>query len=131
MKEYPRSVRLNAQLQRELSALLREGVLRDPRLYQRVLTVSAVEVSPDLSSARVRISWLGEDRQLEECVIVLNHAAAKLRHELGLRLRLRHVPSLRFVADTALREGDRIGGLIRAAVQEDRRHASERGDEEN
>ncbi|MBX6420235.1 MAG: 30S ribosome-binding factor RbfA [Nevskia sp.] len=131
MKDYPRSARLNAQLQQELSALLRADVLRDPRLYQAVLTVTAVEVSADLGSARVRVSWLGEDRRLEECVATLNHAAGKLRHELGLRLHLRHVPTLRFVADTALREGDRIGGLIRAAIQEDHRHAIERGDDES
>ncbi|MDI3258851.1 MAG: 30S ribosome-binding factor RbfA, partial [Sinobacteraceae bacterium] len=126
-----RSARLNTQLQQELSALLRQDVLRDPRLYQAILTITAVEVSPDLGNARVRVSWLGEDRRLEECVAALNHATGKLRHELGLRLRLRHVPTLRFVADTALREGDRIGGLIRAAVQEDRQHAIERGDDES
>ena len=131
MKEYPRSARLNTQLQQELSELLRAGVLRDPRLYEVLLTVTAVEVSRDLSSARVLVSLLGEDRRLQDCVAALNHAAGKLRHELGERLRLRHVPTLRFAADTALREGDRIGGLIRAAVQTDQANAAERGENEN
>jgi ribosome-binding factor A len=128
MKEYPRSARLNTQLQHELSDLLRSGLLHDPRLFGAILTVSAVEVSQDLSSARVRISLLDDDGRLADCVEALNHAAGKLRHELGLRLRMRYVPSLRFVADTALREGDRIGTLIRKAVKQDRQHAAERGD---
>jgi ribosome-binding factor A len=120
MKEYPRAARLNTQLQSELSALLRSGILRDPRLYERILTVTAVEVSHDLSSAQVRVSWLGDDTGLDEAVKGLNRAAGKLRHQLGERLRMRYVPTLHFAADRALREADRVQALIRKAVAEDR-----------
>ena len=129
MKEYPRAARLNTQLQHELSALLREGVLRDPRLHDRILTVTAVEVGRDLSSAQVLVSWLGDDEGLNEAVKVLNRAAGKLRHEIGERLRMRYVPTLHFAADRALREGDRVQALIRKAVAEDRAAASGKPDD--
>ncbi len=119
MKEYPRSARLNTQLQHELSTLLREGILRDPRLHDRILTITAVEVGRDLSSAQVLVSWLGDDEGLEEAVKVLNRASGKVRHEIGERLRMRYVPTLHFVVDKALREGDRVQALIRKAVAED------------
>ena len=125
MKEYPRSARLNTQLQHELSALLREGILRDPRLHDRILTVTAVEVGRDLSSAQVLVSWLGDDAGLDEAVKVLNRASGKVRHEIGERLRMRYVPTLHFVVDKALREGDRVQALIRKAVAEDKAAAAE------
>jgi ribosome-binding factor A len=125
VKEYPRAARINTQLQQELSDLLRSGVLRDPRLHDAVLTVTAVEVAQDLGSARVFVSWFGDDEGLEECVRALNRAAGKLRHELGERLRIRYVPTLHFAADRALREGDRISALINKAVADDARAAEE------
>jgi len=123
LKEYPRSVRLNTQLQTELSSLLREGLLHDPALHGAVLTVTAVETARDLGSAQVRISWLGDDAGLALCVKVLNRAAGKLRHELGKRLRMRYVPTLHFSSDHALREGDRVHALIREATARDKASA--------
>ena len=123
MKDFPRAARVNTQLQHELSALLREGVLRDPRLQGVILTVTAVEVGRDLSSARVLVSWLGEDAGLDECVKALNRASGKLRHELGERLTMRYVPTLHFAADRALREGDRVQALISQAIRQDQEAA--------
>ncbi|NGY06146.1 30S ribosome-binding factor RbfA [Solimonas terrae] len=116
MREYPRTLRINTQLQGELSTLIR-GELSDPRVLG--VTITKVDVSPDLRNARISVSLLGSDEQLKDALKGLNHAAGKLRYELGERLRLRHVPQLHFAADTALREGDRISALIRAAVRSD------------
>lgn len=124
-KEYPRKLRVNIQLQHELAQLIRSE-LSDPRVAG--ITVTGVDVSPDMRQARVTVSLLGSDEQLKEAVAGLNHAAGKLRHGLGERVRLRTVPALRFVPDLALREGDRISGLIREVVAEDRKHAQERDD---
>lgn len=121
MKEYPRKLRLNAQLQSDLAALIRDE-LSDPRVAG--VTVTAVDVSPDLRNARVDVSLLGDDARLAEAVAGLNHAAGKLRRALGKRLSLRYVPNLRFVADVQLRQGDRLHALIQDAVRRD----SERGD---
>lgn len=120
MKEYPRAARLNQQLQQELSSLLRAGLLRDPRLHDMILTVTKVDCSQDLSSARILVSWLGDDARLADAVKALNRAAGKLRHELGERLRMRYVPTLHFYADSALREADRLQALIRKVVADDR-----------
>jgi ribosome-binding factor A len=125
VKDYPRAARINTQLQQELSDLLRSGILRDPRLHDAVLTVTAVEAAQDLGSARVFVSWFGDDEGLEECVRALNRAAGKLRHALGERLRMRYVPTLHFAADRALREGDRLSALINKVVAEDARAAEE------
>jgi ribosome-binding factor A len=116
MREYPRKLRINTQLQGELAALIR-GELSDPRVAG--VTTSKVDVSPDLRNARISVSLLGSDEQLKDALKGLNHAAGKLRFDLGKRLQLRHVPQLHFAADLALREGDRISALIRAAVRSD------------
>jgi ribosome-binding factor A len=124
MREYPRKLRINTQLQSELAALIR-GELSDPRVVG--VTITKVDVSPDLRNARVSVSLLGSDEQLGDALKGLNRATGKLRHELGERLQLRHVPQLHFAADTALREGDRISALIRSAVRSDGAGADEGG----
>jgi ribosome-binding factor A len=124
-REYPRKLRVNNQLQADLAQLIRVE-LSDPRVAG--VTVTGVDVTPDMREAKVTVSLIGSDEQLKEAVAGLNHAAGKLRHGLGQRVRLRIVPSLRFVPDTALREGDRVSGLIREAVAADRRHAEDRDD---
>lgn len=125
-KEYPRKLRVNTQLQAELARLIRSE-LSDPRVAG--VTVTGVNVAPDMRQARVTVSLLGPDEQLKEAVAGLNRAAGKLRHGLAECMRLRTVPALHFVADTILREGDRVSGLIRNAVAEDQRHAEDRKDE--
>jgi len=121
-RDYPRKLRINVQLQRELTALIRED-LTDPRVAG--VTVTGVDVAPDLRNAKVTFSLLGPDEQLKQAVKALNRAHGKLRHELGLRLRLRSVPQLHFTADDALREGDRVQALIREAVASDRKPAED------
>jgi len=116
MKEYPRKLRLNTQLQGELALLIRNE-LSDPRVAG--VTVTGVDVSPDLRNARVTVSLLGSDDQLKTAIKGLNSASGKLRHGLGERLSLRYVPHLHFTADLAMREGDRISALIRDAVRSD------------
>ena len=116
-KEFSRTLRIGAQLQRELSGLIRDE-LTDPRVTK--VSVTHVSVSPDMKNARVSVSQLGSDAELAAAVKALNGAAALLRRSLGKLLQLRYVPALSFVADAALREGDRIGVLIRQATESDR-----------
>ena len=94
-KEYPRKLRVNVQLQRELTELIRDE-LRDPRVTGT--TVMSVDVAPDLRNANVRVSRLPPGADIREAAAALNHASGRLRHELKRRLRLRHIPELRFVA---------------------------------
>jgi ribosome-binding factor A len=127
-RDYPRAARLNTQLREELSQLLRSGLIHDPRVAGVDLSVTSVDTTPDLSQAHIWISSLADDATLAKAVQGLNHAAGKLRHEVGLRLHIRYVPVLRFVVDEATREGDRITALIRKAREEDEAHAAARGE---
>jgi ribosome-binding factor A len=111
-REYPRKLRIGELLQHELAELiLRET--KDPRV-QRV-TVTWVDVSPDLSSARVLISVLGAEGPQTEAVQALNHARGFLRHELGRRLKLRSIPELRFSYDDTLDRAAHLEALIARA----------------
>src|ERR1043166_681001 len=118
-KEYPRSARLAAQLQQELTDILRSSVLRDPRLYGVNLTITAVDLAQDLSHARVLISSFKEGAQLKDAVEALNHAAARLRGELGRRLRIKYIPEMSFRVDETIGEADKINRLLRQGRTED------------
>ena len=102
--------RLNASL-RDLLVELLERRVRDRRVRAVVLT--AVEVSGDLSVARVYYNLLGEAAAREEAQAGLDSVAGFLRREAGRRLRLRTVPELRFLFDSSLERGERIETLLR------------------
>lgn len=121
-REFPRKLRLNVQIQRELTGLIRNE-LTDPRVAG--VTVTSADVAPDLRHAKIMVSLLGSDEQLSVAVKGLNHAAGKLRHGLGASLGLRYTPELHFAADVALREGDRISALIKQAVKRDQDQSGE------
>lgn len=123
MRDYPRKLRINNQLQRELMDLI-GAELTDPRVAG--ISVTHVEVAPDLRNATVMVSSLASDEELAESVKALNGAAARLRRGVGSRLKLRQIPQLHFRADLQMREADRIAQLIRSAVGEDARAARDR-----
>jgi ribosome-binding factor A len=109
MKERPR--RVGEQIQRYLSSRLIQE-LRDPRLG--FATITGVEMSPDLHTARVFVTVFGLDAKGKKTAIAaLNGATGRLRWELGRDLKLRHVPSLLFLEDVSIERADRIERLIR------------------
>lgn len=115
-KEFSRTRRIGEQMQRELAQLIQQEV-KDPRLG--MVTVSGVEVSRDLSVAKVFVTVLG-DADPQPSLTVLNRAAGFLRHALGQRLTVRTVPSLRFVYDESVARGARLSRLIDEARAGDR-----------
>jgi ribosome-binding factor A len=124
-KEYPRTARVNTQIQRELAELIRDE-LRDPRV--RGVTLTSVEVSPDMRSARIHVSVLQLDGKPAEAAAALNGAAPKLRQALKHRMAIKHIPELHFHADPTAANADRLNRLIREARDEDRHHATDRGE---
>lgn len=114
-KDYPRRYRVADQIQRELGELMR--AVRDPRVAGMV-TISSVDVSPDLAHARVYVTVLETDDP-QATVSALNGAAGFLRGRLGGRLELRGVPRLVFEYDSTLDRVDRVEELLRA--ERDRR----------
>lgn len=114
---YKRTDRVNALLQRELGQIVSEE-LNDPRIS--FATVTAVETAPDLRSARVHVSVLGDDDAAREAIDVLTRARHHLRHALGERVELRFVPDLVFVADRSAARAARISSLLRQAREHER-----------
>lgn len=116
-KDYPRSYRVADQIQRELAVLIRSQV-KDPRVPP-TMTVAGVEVSRDLSSAKVYVSTfdLESDAEAREAAIDgLNKASGFLRRQLGNKMRLRIVPTLIFRYDVVQENAARISSLIDDAV---------------
>ena len=92
-----------------LAELIRDE-LRDPRVG--FVTLTGVDLSPDLKQARVFVSNLGLEAERDAAVEALNHAAPFLRRSLAARARLRFTPGLRFVSDATLERGSRVEALI-------------------
>ena len=118
-REFSRSERVSGQLRRELATLIQREV-KDPRVG--FVSVSDVEVTRDLSHAKVFVTVFEED-QASESIKALKHAAAFLRRRLGQELRMRTVPELHFHHDASVETGTRMDELIANAV------ASDRGDD--
>ena len=115
---FKRADRVNALLQRELGTIISEE-LRDPRIA--FSTVTAVEITDDLRSARVHVSVLGDDEQIASTMTALEEAKAYLRHQLGSRTELRYVPELSFVNDRSAERSARISTLLREAREQEKR----------
>jgi ribosome-binding factor A len=106
---------MGQEIQRLLPDLLRHE-LKDPRLTG-IVTVTAVEVSHDLSHAKVFFTVLGSSDN-DQTVEALNRGSTFLRSALAQRMRTRTVPALRFVFDTSVERGVRLTRLIESAVRE-------------
>ncbi len=96
-------------LHQEISLLIQRQV-RDPRLG--LVTVTDVEVTPDLRLAHIYVSVMGGDDEVKQALAGLKSAAGFFRHELGSALSLRFVPELSFRLDKSLEQGLHIDRLL-------------------
>ena len=101
-----RQDRVSEDIKREIIAVIRE--LKDPRVKDKMLTVVRVDVSHDLSFAKVYISALDGIDSAKEAVKGLVSATGRIRHEGGARLRLRKTLEMKFVADDSVEHGMEI-----------------------
>jgi ribosome-binding factor A len=97
-------------MRREISAIL--GRLRDPRLHTMV-SVTDVEVTKDLSSAKVYVSLLETGEARDQVLQALGRATGFVRHELAGVLGLREMPEIHFKLDTSIEHGARVDELLR------------------
>ncbi len=96
--------RLNDQLRDEISKLILHGDVKDPRV-STFLSINRVEVTSDLSYAKVFVSSFLPDNQLKKGVNGLNAAGGFIQREIAKKLRIRQFPKLQFVVDTGMKEG--------------------------
>lgn len=101
--------RVGEQIKKELSQII-QTELKDPRIG--FITVTGVEVTNDLSEAKVYLSVLGSDEQKEATLKALASGTGFIRSELGKRMRLRHTPVLLFKFDSSIEYGSRIEALL-------------------
>jgi len=98
-------------MRREVAGILQQK-LRDPRASAMV-SVTDVEVTKDLSFAKIYVSVMGKPDEVAATLEALAHAAGFVRHELGPCLGLREVPEIRFVHDESLDRGARVEELLK------------------
>ena len=76
------------------------------------VTVTGVQMSPDLRHARIFVSLMGSESEKKESLEALNHATGWVRHELGQRIRMKFLPDIIFLTDTSQDYGEHIDRLI-------------------
>ncbi|HJP88829.1 MAG TPA: 30S ribosome-binding factor RbfA [Candidatus Limnocylindrales bacterium] len=104
-----RTDRIDELLRQEIGAILAKDV-QDPRIG--FVTVTDVETAPDLSTARVFVSVIGQPAERETTMRALQRAMPFVRHELGSRIRLRRIPELQLRADDSVQRGTRVLQLL-------------------
>lgn len=128
MREFDRTERIGAELQRVLSMLIHDEV-KDPRLVD--ITIQEVRVSRDLAHAKVFFTCFPTDEGAAEQERLLNgRLAGFLRHALAQRVRLRAIPQLHFVFDASIGQGARLAALITEVVGGSRGEPHHDGDPE-
>lgn len=107
--------RVNEAIREVLSEALASG-LKDPRIG--FVTVISVETTPDLRSARIYVSVLGEELELEQTLAGLECSCGHLQSLLGTQLALKRTPQLTFHHDDSIEHGMRIEKLLRDIEKE-------------
>jgi ribosome-binding factor A len=120
-QEYTRTQRVGDHLKRELAVLIQQEV-RDPRVG--MVNINEVEVSRDLSHAKVYVTFVGEriDQECTQALQALNKAGGFLRSRIASTNHMRTTPRLFFVLDVSIQRGAHLTSLIDRAVAADSSH---------
>ena len=101
--------RINEEIQKELSALLR--TVKDPRVQDTMISITRVETTPDLRYTKVYVSFLQEER-VKDAMAGLKSAGGYLRRQLGHNLQLRYSPEIVWSVDDSITYGAKMLKLI-------------------
>jgi ribosome-binding factor A len=105
-----KNTRVNAEVQRELSNILRSGI-KDPRVAP-MTSVTAVEVAPDLKTCKAYISVLGDERAQADTIKGLQSAEGYIRRELARTVNMRNTPEITFILDQSIEYGVKMSRKI-------------------
>ncbi len=105
-----RSDRMNEEVKKTISEIIRE--MKDPRISP-MTTLTDVDVTNDLKHAKIKVSvYDEEEKKRVSSVDALNHAAGFIARELGARMRIRALPSMKFILDDSIAYSARIAEII-------------------
>ena len=105
-----RTDKLDSMLMREISVIISQEI-NDPKLG--FPTVTEVDVAPDLSNAKVYVSFLGKNYMKRDGLEALRRSKGHIKSELAKRLKLRKIPDLTFIVDDTLDKADRIENILK------------------
>ena len=105
-----KNTRVNAEVQRELSIILQNGI-KDPRVAP-MTSVVAVEVAPDLKTCKAYISVLGDEKAQQDTITGLQSAEGYIRRELARTVNMRNTPEITFIMDQSIEYGVNISRKI-------------------
>lgn len=116
-KNSMKNLRVNEEVQHELSSIIRE--LKDPRIAM-MTTVTDVVVATDLKTCKAYISVLGDEKERNDTMAGLRSAQGFIRRELAHLLNMRNTPEITFHLDTSIERGVEMSRLIDEVMQKDR-----------
>ena len=105
-----KNTRINGEVQRELSVIIRQEI-KDPRIHM-MTSVTQVEVAPDLKTCKAFISVLGNEEEKKNTLAVLRSAEGYIRRYLAKNLNLRNTPEIHFILDDSIAYGVHMSHLI-------------------
>ncbi len=123
--------RVSETLKEVLSEIIQLD-LKDPHVG--FVTVTGVEMTPDLKQARVWVSVMGaegKEHDVEDTLKALNHAKGFIKGEVAKRVRLRYMPELTFMLDDTVSKSMRIEGILKEIIPEERAGDEEEGTEQD
>ena len=105
-----KNIRVNEEVHRELSNIIR-GEIKDPRIHP-MTSVVAVEVAPDLKTAKAYISVLGDEKAQKDTLAGLRSAEGFIRVKLAKSINLRNTPEITFILDQSIEYGVKMSKMI-------------------
>lgn len=114
---FKRSDRVADLIKEEVASMILFGGIKDPRIG--FVTITHVDMTPDLKEARIYFSQLGGAKERERSREGLNHASGFIRRNLAKSLSLRHIPKISFFFDDSLEYSERIEKVIKEIKEGD------------
>jgi len=108
---YKRSDRVGDLIKEEIAAIVQHGDVKDPRVG--FVTITRVKMTPDLKTARVYFSQMGEPGEIEESRAGLNSASGYIRRVIARSLKLKHIPHISFHYDESIEYSDHIEKVLK------------------
>ena len=115
-----RTLRVNELIQRELSDILRKQYKEEAI----AITITGVQVSPDLHEGKVFVAITGDEEDEVKCLRWLKHNSKDFRFELGRRIVLKHMPAFIYLLDTSTSRGNRILGVLDEIAEAEKTRAA-------